>query len=87
MGFYKNLEIEIDEAIERAIEEERESRYEKDLEGEGDADLSLPDLLYILCDPIVEYCACEGTGFVPMNNDEDAKCLYHNKLGENNYGW
>lgn len=77
MGFYKNLEIEIDEMIEREIEEERESRYDVDLEGERDEGLSIAEQLYIVCDPELEYCACEGTGWVPFNNDEDEKCLYH----------
>jgi len=30
-----------------------------------------------VCDEDVNVCACEGTGMVPMNNDEDVPCPFH----------
>ena len=27
-------------------------------------------------------CACQGNGFIPMNNDEDAPCPFHYKGSE-----
>jgi len=70
---YMDLEMEIDGVVERELEEERERRFLDT----SDENLTKGEQVYLLCDPDVEYCACEGTGWVPFNNDEDEKCLYH----------
>ncbi len=30
-----------------------------------------------VADPDIKKCACGGTGLIPMNNNEDAECPYH----------
>ena len=32
----------------------------------------------------VDRCACEGSGWIPINNDEDAPCPYHAEEVKNN---
>jgi len=35
------------------------------------------EIILAQSDPDIDLCACGGTGYILINNDEDAKCPYH----------